>query len=147
MAVAPGTDPYSTAVRRHSGRFTDAKAPTAAAASMPYALTQKGPPVPSDVTVTNHPERQRYEALAGHTTAGYVEYQETSELVVLTHTEVDPTFEGRGVGRALARAALDDIRERRLKALVVCPFIIGWLRNHPEHQDLLFNAPPSKVSD
>ena len=102
----------------------------------------------SDVSVTNSAGRRRYEALVEQTrVAGFVEYQETSELVVLTHTEVDPSFEGRGIGSALARAALDDIRERRLKALVICPFIIGWLRNHPEYQGLLYNAPASKVSD
>jgi predicted GNAT family acetyltransferase len=102
----------------------------------------------TDVDVTNNPDRNRYEAVVDSATvAGFVDYQETDELVVLTHTEVDPAHEGRGVGGALARAALDDIRERRLKALVICPFIIGWLRNHPEHQDVLFNAPQSRASD
>lgn len=102
----------------------------------------------TDVTVTNNTDRQRYEAVdRSSNLAGFVEYQETSELVVLTHTEVGSAFEGQGIGSVLARAALDDVRERRLKALVICPFIIGWLRNHPDYQDLLFNAPPSKVSD
>jgi uncharacterized protein len=115
---------------------------------MPYAPTQEELPLATDVTVTNNPDRNRYEAVVdAETVAGFVEYQQTDELVVLTHTEVDPGYEGRGVGGALARAALDDIRERRLKALVICPFILGWLRNHPEHRDLLFNAPPSRVSD
>ena len=102
----------------------------------------------TDVTVTNNPDRQRYEAVVDQATlAGFVEYQDTSELVVLTHTEVGTTFGGRGIGSALARAALDDVRERRLKALVICPFILSWLRTHPDYQDLLFNAPPSRVSD
>ncbi len=100
------------------------------------------------VTVTRNASTRRYEATAGGTgVAGFVDYQETSELVVLTHTEVDPAFEGRGVGSALARAALDDVRERGLKALVVCPFILGWLRRHREYVDVLFNAPPAKVGD
>ena len=99
------------------------------------------------VTVTRSADRRRYEASLGGTVAGFVDYQETSELVVLTHTEVDPSFEGRGVGSALARAALDDVRERRLKALVVCPFILGWLRRHHDHVDVLFNAPRPVVGD
>ena len=104
--------------------------------------------MPTDVAVTNNAVRQRYEGLVDHgAVAGFVDYQQTSELVVLTHTEVDPSFEGRGVGSALARAALDDIRERHLKALVICPFILAWLGHHPEHRDLLFNAPPSTVRD
>ena len=103
-------------------------------------------PASTAVTVTRNADRRRYEAFAAGTAlAGFVDYQETSELVVLTHTEVDPSFEGRGVGSALARAALDDIRDRQRKALVICPFILSWLRHHPDHVDVLFNAPPSKV--
>lgn len=102
----------------------------------------------TDVGVTNNSDRKRYEAVVGEATvAGFVDYQETDELVVLTHTEVGSTYEGKGVGSALARAALDDVRERRLKALVICPFILSWLRKHPDYRDLLFNAPPSTVSD
>jgi hypothetical protein len=95
------------------------------------------------VIVTRDPDHRRYDASAGGTgIAGFIDYQETSEPVVLTHTEVNPSFEGRGVGSALARAALDDIRDRRLKALVICPFILSWLRRHHEYVDILFNAPP-----
>jgi predicted GNAT family acetyltransferase len=102
----------------------------------------------TNVTVSNRPDRQRYEAVVEDATlAGFVEYQETNELVVLTHTEVYTAYEGRGIGSSLARNALDDIRDRELKALVLCPFILGWLRGHPEYRDVLFNAPPSKVSD
>jgi predicted GNAT family acetyltransferase len=100
------------------------------------------------VTVTRDADRRRYEAFAGGTAlAGFVDYQETSELVVLTHTEVDPSFEGRGVGSALARAALDDVRDRQLKALVICPFINSWLRRHHDYIDVLFNAPPAAVGN
>ncbi|GAA4734610.1 hypothetical protein GCM10023328_13210 [Modestobacter marinus] len=102
----------------------------------------------TDMTVTRSPDRRRYEAAVnGTTVAGFIDYQETSELVVLSHTDVDASFEGRGVGSALARAALDDVRDRGLKALVVCPFILGWLRRHREYRDVLFNAPPAKVTD
>ena len=102
----------------------------------------------TDVTVTNNPDRKRYEAVVDRATvAGWVDYQETSELVVLTHTEVDPAHAGRRVGSTLARAALDDVRERGLRALVICPFILDWLRKHPDHQDVLFNAPRPRVGD
>jgi predicted GNAT family acetyltransferase len=100
------------------------------------------------VTVTRHADRHRYEALVGGTAlAGFVDYQETREPVVLIHTEVDPSFEGRGVGSALARGALDDIRDRQLKALIICPFINSWLRRHRDYLDVLFNAPPSNVGN
>lgn len=102
----------------------------------------------SEYSVSDNRGRHRYEAQAdGGVVAGFVEYQDAGDLVVLTHTEVDPGFEGAGVGSTLARAALDDIRERGLKALVVCPFILEWIRRHPEYVDLLFNAPASATAD
>jgi uncharacterized protein len=102
----------------------------------------------TDISVIRDPDRLRYVAIDGERrVAGFIDYQESSELVALNHTEVDPAFEGRGVGSVLARAALDDIRERGLKALVICPFITRWLRNHREYRDLLYNAAPSKAAN
>ncbi len=101
----------------------------------------------TDVRVDNNLEQHRYEARVSEELAGFVSYQLASDLVVLTHTEVDPSFEGQGIGGALARAAMDDVRERGVKALVICPFITGWIRRHRDYTDLLYGAPPSKVTD
>ena len=62
----------------------------------------------------------------------------TEHAITFTHTEVDPAFEGQGVGSALARGALDDAihrGDRRIK--VVCPFIRAWVERHPDYQELL----------
>jgi uncharacterized protein len=103
--------------------------------------------VDSDIEVTNNGDKHRYEARLNGTLAGWVEYQLTTELVVITHTEVDPTHEGKGIGSALARATLDDVRVQNRKALVICPFVTGWIHHHPEYRDVLYGAPPSKVTD
>ncbi len=105
-------------------------------------------PMSTDVTVTRNTAQHRYDAsIDGSTVAGFIDVLETPELVVIKHTEVDTAYEGRGIGSALAQASLEDIRERQLKALVVCPFINRWLRDHPEYRDVLYNAPASKVTD
>ena len=57
--------------------------------------------------------------------------------MVFTHTEVDPSFEGQGVGSALARGALDDVRSRGLHIIAMCPFISAYVRRHPEYADLI----------
>lgn len=68
-------------------------------------------------------------------------------LVVMSHTAVDGSFEGQGVGSALARAALDDLREQGVRVLPTCPFIKAWIDHHPEYRDLLYNAPRTTATD
>ena len=100
-----------------------------------------------NIIVTDNRDAHHYEARVDGVLAGFVDYQVATELVVLTHTEVDEAFEGQGIGSALARAALDDVRERGSQALVICPFITGWIANHREYADVLYGAPKSKVTD
>jgi len=101
----------------------------------------------AEVQVRDNPDRHRYEAHVEGQLAGFAEYQLATDLIVLTHTEVDPAYEGQGVGGALARAAMDDVRARQVKALVICPFILSWIGRHREYADLLYGAPPSRVTD
>lgn len=58
-------------------------------------------------------------------------------LITFTHTEIDPAFEGQGLGSKLVRFALDDVREHGdRKVLPLCPFVLGWMAKHPDYQDL-----------
>jgi hypothetical protein len=100
-----------------------------------------------DVQIRHNVEGARYEARVGPKLAGFAEYQLTKDLIVFTHTEVDPAYEGQGVGSALARAALDDVRGTDRKVLPLCPFIKGWIGHHREYVDLVYGAPPSTVVD
>jgi predicted GNAT family acetyltransferase len=92
----------------------------------------------SDLSVTDQPDANRYEARIGGELAGVVEYVRAGNVIVLAHTEVDPAFEGRGVGGGLARGALDDVRARGgLEVVPTCPFIAAWIGRHPEYVDLV----------
>ncbi|MGX2998536.1 GNAT family N-acetyltransferase [Streptomyces sp. JNUCC 64] len=98
------------------------------------------------VTVVDVPDRQRYEARLGEVLAGFAQYIRTTELIAFVHTEVDPAFEGRGVGGALVRTSLDEARAAGTSVLAVCPFSSGWIARHPEYADLLYRQ-RSRVSD
>ena len=92
----------------------------------------------TDVDVTNNEAQKRYEARVDGELAGSAYYDAADDLIVFTHTEVDDAFEGKGVGSALARFALDDVRaDGRRKVVPRCPFIKGWIDRHPDYQDLL----------
>lgn len=95
----------------------------------------------STVTITHNAEASRYEARLDGELAGFADYQLASGLIVFTHTEVDPAFEGQGVGSRLAQGALDDVRAGGdRKVLPLCPFIKGWIARHPAYQDLVQGA-------
>ncbi|MCW2754947.1 MAG: family N-acetyltransferase [Marmoricola sp.] len=92
----------------------------------------------SDVVVTDNPEKSRYEAHINGELAGFADYELHPTSIVFTHTEVDPAFEGHGVGSAIIRTSLDEIRAKGERDVVpVCPFYRGWIEKHPDYADLV----------
>ncbi len=91
-----------------------------------------------DVTVRDNPDEHRYEALIDGQVAGFAAYRLTDEQITFTHTEVDDAFEGNGVGGALARQALDDVRADGTRTVrPLCGFIKGWIERHPDYAALV----------
>jgi hypothetical protein len=92
---------------------------------------------PVEVRVVEDDAAQRYNALLGAEMAGFVTYRGRGERRVLVHTEVDPQFEGRGVGSRLVKGVLEDLRGRGIRAQVLCPFITDYLKRHPDYSDVV----------
>ncbi|MDN4175286.1 GNAT family N-acetyltransferase [Nocardioides sp. SOB77] len=83
-------------------------------------------------------DEQRWVAELDGRVAGFAEYRRDGGTITFTHTVVDDEFEGRGVGSALARTALDAVRdEGTTKIVAQCSFIRGWIDKHPDYQALL----------
>jgi uncharacterized protein len=82
--------------------------------------------------VVDNPEEQRYELWLGDELAGEIRYLTKDEMVVLIHTEIDPTHRGEGLGDVLVQGALDDLRERGIEYAVVCPFVRAYLKRNPQ---------------
>jgi predicted GNAT family acetyltransferase len=81
-----------------------------------------------------------YEITVDGVVAGHSFVIRRGHTVVFDHTEIDPAFEGQGLGGRLARAALDDVRAHGEQVIARCPFIKGWIEKHPDYQDLLVHA-------
>ena len=91
-----------------------------------------------EITIGDAVERERFEARddTGEL-AGWVTYQVTGNIVVYTHTEVKPVFEGQGVGSRLVRHVMDDARARGRTVVPICPYLMKWLEKHPEYESIL----------
>lgn len=103
-------------------------------------------PNPTAVSVADAPERRRFEATIDGQLAGFAQYARLSTRIIFTHTEVDPVYEGRGVGSALAKGALDAVRASGQRVEARCPFIAAYIKRHPAYQDLLVSADAGAAS-
>jgi len=79
----------------------------------------------------------QYELLDGGDVVGVIRYRREPGAIALVHTDVDPKWEGKGVGAELVQGALDDVRARGLKVRAFCPFVAAYIRHHPAYRDLV----------
>ena len=87
--------------------------------------------------VRDAPDAHRYEIAVDGEVAGFAVYQRRGGRTYFVHTEIDPRFEGRGLGSTLAKAALDAERTRGEPIIPLCPFIRRYIDHHPEYADLV----------
>ena len=101
-------------------------------------MTNSGPePDSDDLTVNRHDELSRYEGRRGADLVTVISFRLRGAVHVVTHTETDPWWRGRGYADQTTRAMLDDIRAADGKVQPVCPFTADFLSSHPEYADLL----------
>lgn len=89
------------------------------------------------IHVRNDPENDRYVVEVDGEVAGFTVYHLRGGRYFFVHTEVDDEFSGKGVGTALARGALDDVRSKEGRIIPICPFIAAFVKRHPEYTDLI----------
>jgi uncharacterized protein len=87
--------------------------------------------------VVDNPDQHRYEIRVDGALAGFAQYSRRSGVVTFIHTEIDPAYEGQGLGSVLARSALDEVRGSGEQIVPLCPFIAGYIRRHPQYVDLV----------
>lgn len=93
-------------------------------------------PHAQDLVVRDHPEAKRFELAVGEHMA-VADYILAPTGMVFTHTLVPIEMEGQGFASKLIRGALDAARERGLSVTPICPFVLGYLKKHPEYHDLV----------
>lgn len=75
------------------------------------------------VRVVDNERKNRFDIFCGTELAGFTVYQPQAEVRAFIHTEIEPKFQGHGLGTVLARTAMDSMLERATSVLPYCPFI------------------------
>ena len=87
----------------------------------------------------DRPESKRYEFHVENHIA-FIEYIKAQDKIYLTHTEVPTALEGKGVGSELVRQVLEDIKQKDLTLVPLCPFVAGYIKKHPEWRELVLKG-------
>ena len=66
-----------------------------------------------------------------------IAYKEEHFTITLLHTEVPPELEGRGVATAIIEKTLTYIEKNHLRLIPLCPFIITYIKRHPQWKMIL----------
>lgn len=87
-------------------------------------------------SVIDNSELNRFELdTEGH--ISFIDYRRHGSVITMTHAEVPPALNGRGIGSELAKGALDLVRQRHETVVPRCPFISSYIKRNPVYQPLL----------
>jgi predicted GNAT family acetyltransferase len=91
-----------------------------------------------ELRIVDNPDGKRYEVYVGDDLAGFADYHAQPGLLTILHTEIDPAFEGQGVGSRFVAGMLDEVRSHGGRVLPICPFVLAFLQRHAEYRDLVW---------
>ncbi|RYG32044.1 N-acetyltransferase [bacterium] len=74
----------------------------------------------------------RYELRKGDELIGVSDFVVKDGVAILPHVEIDPSYEGQGLGSRLVREQLAALKERGLGIDAHCPFVVAYLKRHPD---------------
>ncbi|WP_114792710.1 GNAT family N-acetyltransferase [Niabella yanshanensis] len=70
--------------------------------------------------------------------AGMMTYSIAGEaLIIVDHTEVEPDFNGKGVGQQMLYKIVDMAREKQIKIIPLCPFAAAMFKRTDNIKDVL----------
>ena len=89
--------------------------------------------------LTDNERLKQYEFHIGEYVPKIEYIKTTGGLIYLTHTEVPPELEGKGVGGRMVAAVLADIERKGLQVVPMCPFVAAYIRRYPRWKRIVAN--------
>jgi predicted GNAT family acetyltransferase len=88
-------------------------------------------------TVADNPDDNKFEASVDGQVVGWQPYRRYQTHIVLTHTEVDPSWRERGISSAMIDGVLALIRSAGATVVPHCKLTADYILRHPEYRELV----------
>ncbi|PVH26457.1 GNAT family N-acetyltransferase [Sphingobacterium corticibacter] len=86
----------------------------------------------------NHDNKGYFKATEDNKEAGRMTYSWAGDSrIIIDHTEVNPDFKGRGVGKTILMEIVSFARAKNIKILPLCPFAKSVFDKTEEIRDVL----------
>jgi predicted GNAT family acetyltransferase/glutaredoxin len=132
---------YAASHRRRFADHVDARKSDAPGQLIEYFRgtdeLEAAPGSPDEAEVIDNPDASRFELRLGGRLIGVAAYRRRNGRIAFTHTEIEQTREGEGFGGVLVAGALDEAARHGLEVVPLCPFIAGYIEEHPEYERLV----------
>lgn len=92
---------------------------------------------PTEPTITLNAARQQFELMTDGKRSLVAFFRPDDHTLALTHTEVDPALEGRGIGSNLVKQVLTYAEQHNQKIVPLCPFVAAYIKRHPDWQRIV----------
>lgn len=91
----------------------------------------------SELVVVENTEESRFELRRGEEVVSLADFFERDGAVLIPHVGTKPAHRGQGYATTLMDGVVDLLRASNRKVRPLCPFAAAYLRDNPQHQDLL----------
>lgn len=81
-------------------------------------------------------EKQRFE-LENNGYIAFIDFEEKEHFIALVHTEAPEELQGTGTAAALVEKTLQYIEKSGKKVMPFCPFVLAFIKKHPEWKPLV----------
>jgi len=86
--------------------------------------------------VINNKKNQQFEVrLDDH--LALLQYRIRKDTMFFIHTKVPAPFAGKGIASLLAKEGLEYAKREGYYIALLCPFVRGYVKKHPEYLDLI----------
>jgi len=86
--------------------------------------------------VVNNPAAGRFEITVDDKVA-YEQYMISGDTITFIHSYTPVELRGKGLAGELAKYSLEYAKANKLKVIIKCPYITGYIEKHPEYKTLL----------